>query len=247
MDFSKIVLELPVFTVEAALKATEYGADRLEICSSFCEGGETPGAGLISYLKENIKIPVFAMIRPRGGDFVYSEQETEVMRREILRFKDLGVDGFVFGILDSGGRVHTAACKKLIEAAGSAPCTFHRAFDLSLKPEDSLKSVIDCGFSRILTSGGANSVSEGLLQIKRLLEIAKERIIIMPGGGMKPEFVAPLMETGYLREIHASCKMLRPSFCRFHNKKVRLHTAGGSEHGVWTVSREEIDRFRKVM
>lgn len=240
----KILLECPVFNVEAALKAATYGADRLELCSSFAEGGETPGAGMLRYLKGRIGIPVFVMIRPRGGDFVYSDDEIDVMAEEIRLFKSLGADGFVFGILNEQGNVNRIACKKLVGSAEGLPCTFHRAFDVCSDPEEALEEIISCGFKRVLTSGGKSSVKEGLPVIKKLLVQAGERITIMPGGGMEPELIPPLRETDRLREIHASCKERRPvkgrSLAQLSSGKELPPAAG-----VWTISREKAEAFRK--
>src|SRR5690606_2952844 len=154
---SKILLESPVYTLEAALLAAEYGVDRLELCADFGEGGVTPSAGMLSYLKSKIQIPIFVMIRPRGGDFFYSGEELEVMEKEIEILKSFGADGFVFGVLDAKGSVNKKACSILIRAAGGKPCTFHRAFDASSDMEKALEAVIACGFDRILTSGGKNN------------------------------------------------------------------------------------------
>lgn len=240
---NQIILETPVFTVEAALKAAQYGADRLELCSSFYEGGETPGAGFLSFLKEKIDIPVFVMIRPRGGDFVYTEDEVEVMKREIKQFSNFGADGFVFGCLNPDGTVNDNECKSLIETAEGKSCTFHRAFDVCSNQEMALEKIVECGFSRILTSGGKNSVTEGLSQIIRLLNQAGDRIIIMPGGGMNPGLVAPLRKTGYLKEIHASCKKIRPSGQIQTHTEVQLTAGGKEDAGVLTVDEKLFGQF----
>ncbi len=243
----KILLESPIYTTEAALQAAMFGVDRLELCSSFHEGGETPGAGMLAYLKAHLQIPVFVMIRPRGGDFVYSDEELDVMAEEIRIFSSLGADGFVFGILNRDGSVNSDACGQLIETASGKPCTFHRAFDVSRNLDESLETIIKCGFHRILTSGGKNSVEEGLEQIVRLLKLAGDRIIIMPGGGMKPEQVEPLRKTGLLREIHASCKKFRQSESRWQNPDVQLLADESEGAGVLTISRNKVDEYRKVL
>lgn len=203
---NKLVFEAPVFNLEAALEAAEFGIDRLELCSNFPEGGETPSAGMLKFLKAEIDIPIFVMIRPRGGDFSYSQKELMVMKGDIELLGEQGADGFVFGILDYQGRVNTEACKSLIRSASAKPCTFHRAFDASSDLHDSLEKIIECGFERILSSGGKNTTSEGLDKLLELMGIAKDRISIMPGGGTKPEHVSRLKTSGYLKEIHASCK-----------------------------------------
>ena len=214
---SKILLEAPVFNLQAAMEAAQFGIDRLELCANFPEGGETPSAGMLRFLKSEVDIPVFVMIRPRGGDFVYSQKELMVMKHDIQLLGELGADGFVFGILDDKGKVDESACEWLLRAAGDKPCTFHRAFDASADLEDSLERIVHLGFQRILTSGGRNSLSEGLSVIESLLEKAKDRIIIMPGGGTKAEHVPILKKSGLLKEVHASCKIAKPSPNQFVN------------------------------
>ena len=243
----KIQFEAPVFTAEAAINAARAGVDRIELCSSFTEGGETPGAGMLSWLKRNVTITVFVMIRPRGGDFVYSPDEIDVMAEEIRHLDAAGADGFVFGVLKPDGTVHSEACRDLVESANGKPCTFHRAFDLSRDPEESLEAIIGCGFKRILTSGMKNSVEQGLPVIIRMLELAGDRIFVMPGGGLKPEHIDPLMKNGYLREIHASCKMVRKSEMLFLNTEVKLYSNDGGMEGVLSFCDEVYNRFRQVL
>lgn len=214
---SKVLLEAPVFNLQGALEAAHFGVDRLELCANFPEGGETPSAGMLRFLKSEVDIPVFVMIRPRGGDFVYSQKELIVMKQDIRLLGELGADGFVFGVLDEDGKVNEAACQMLLRAVGNKPCTFHRAFDASSDLDDSMEKIIDLGFQRILTSGGKNSLTEGLPVIQDLLSKAKDRIIIMPGGGTKAEHVPVLKKSGYLKEVHASCKMAKSSPNRFIN------------------------------
>lgn len=214
---SKILLEAPVFNLQGALEAAQFGVDRLELCANFPEGGETPSAGMLRFLKSEVDIPVFVMIRPRGGDFVYSQKELIVMKQDIQLLGELGADGFVFGVLDEKGKVNEAACQMLLRAVGNKPCTFHRAFDASSDLDDSLEKIIDLGFQRILTSGGKNSLTEGLPVIQDLLSKAIDRIIIMPGGGTKAEHVPILKKSGYLKEVHASCKIARSSSNQYIN------------------------------
>lgn len=240
-----ILLESPVFTLEAALKAAKVGVDRLELCSSFGEGGETPGPGMLSYLKKTIDIPVFVMIRPRGGDFVYSSDEIDVMAEEIRVFTSLGADGFVFGCLTPDGTVDEKACRRLIHSTKGKPCTFHRAFDLVPDPFASLETIIQLGFNRILTSGGRPTVSDGLNQIRQLLTTAGKKITIMPGGGTRPEHIKPLAETGELREIHASCKTWRPSKMKSHNSEVVFSSNDQQENHVISFDAQKYSMFRE--
>jgi copper homeostasis protein len=210
-----ILLEAPVFNLQASLEAAQFGIDRLELCSNFPEGGETPSAGMLRFLKREIDLPIFVMIRPRGGNFVYSSKELLVMKQDIQLLGDLGADGFVFGALDAQGSVNEAACESLLRAAESRPCTFHRAFDAAANLSDSLEKIIQLGFQRVLTSGGKNTLTEGLDQVMALLAQAKERIIILPGGGLNPTHVSRLKESGYLKEVHASCKLAKPGENQF--------------------------------
>ena len=240
----EIFLEVPVFSVEAAVLAAEHGADRLELCSSVPEGGETPGPGLFTFLKNRLTIPIFVMIRPRGGDFVYSADEIKVMKAEIRIFSSLEADGFVFGVLTPDGKVDKDTCKLLVQCAGSKPCTFHRAMDACVDIFESLEDAIECGFKRVLTSGGKNSVGEGVTIIHELLTRARDRIIVMPGGGMKPELVEPLQKSGFLKEIHAGCKKVRRSEGRYQKHGVEF-TAAPLEYGeLLTVDKELVEAFK---
>ena len=243
----KLLLEAPVYTLEAALLAAEYGIDRLELCADYGEGGTTPGAGMLEFLKSRIQLPVFAMIRPRGGDFVYSQEELEVMKKEISLLKSCGADGFVFGALEPQGKVHSDACSFLIEMADGLPCTFHRAFDASVHLEDSLEIIIGCGFKRILTSGGKNTVTEGLDRIRDLLLQAQGRIIIMPGGGTEPRHIKTLYDTGFLREIHASCKTFRLSHSTYFNPYLKLSGGRESPDKVLTLDKALVVAFHREM
>lgn len=215
-------LESPVFNLQSALDAAAYGVDRLELCANFPEGGETPSAGMLKYLKSEVDIPIFVMIRPRGGDFCYSSKEWMVMKRDIEVLGELGADGFVFGVLDEHGKVNQEACESLLRTANGKPCTFHRAFDACCDPKQALEDIIQLGFARILTSGAKNSVTEGMGLIEELLDIAKDRIIIMPGGGSKAKHVIDLKRFPEFKEIHASCKTKTPASNRYVNKDVQF-------------------------
>lgn len=245
-----ILLESPVYTLEAALLAVESGADRLELCADFGEGGTTPSLGLFKMIKSKVNVPVFIMIRPRGGDFVYSELEVRAMKEDILSFLSHGADGFVFGILNKQGEVNKADCLQLIQVAAEKPCTFHRAFDVLENKQVALEEIIRLGFKRILTSGGENSVMEGLPLIIKLLMQAKDRIIILPGGGLKLQDIADLNMTGLLKEIHASCKQFRPSAMPGINKHLRLSQMEETEGMVLTIDPnsmvELVDYLKKL-
>ena len=244
---SSILLEAPVFNVQAAMEAADQGIDRLELCANFPEGGETPSAGMLRFLKSELDLPIFVMIRPRGGDFVYSSKELLVMKHDIQLLGDLGADGFVFGVLDAQGIVNESACEFLLRAAGSKPCTFHRAIDASVNLQDSLKKIIQLGFQRVLTSGGKNSLSEGLDQVLELLRLAQDQLIVMPGGGLKPAHVPILKASGYLKEIHASCKQAKPSSNRFINPELSFSSAPLDYSTIFGIDPAVVEEFKSVL
>ena len=244
---SSILLEAPVFNVQAAMEAADQGIDRLELCANFPEGGETPSAGMLRFLKSELDLPIFVMIRPRGGDFVYSSKELLVMKHDIQLLGDLGADGFVFGVLDAQGAVNESACEFLLRAAGSKPCTFHRAIDASANLQDSLKKIMQLGFQRVLTSGGKNSLSEGLDQVLELLRLAQDQLIVMPGGGLKPAHVPVLKASGYLKEIHASCKQAKPSSNRFINPELSFSSAPLDYSTIFGIDPAVVEEFKSVL
>jgi copper homeostasis protein len=243
----KLIFEAPVFTVEAAMKAAEVGVHRLELCADFGEGGVTPSIGMLEFLKGKIDIPVYVMIRPRGGDFIYSSEERYVMRKDIIHFREAGADGFVFGILNAEGDVDIEACKYLLQVAEELPCTFHRAFDVCANQERALEKIIQCGFSRVLTSGGAPNVELGFDQIVKMMRQAKDQLIVMPGGGLLPRHVEAFLKLGDLEEFHASCKSYRPSFSNFSHPTVQLSNDAASAGKVLTLDPDLVGEFLKIL
>lgn len=178
-------LEIACFDIESAIIADAAGADRIELCENLAEGGTTPSWEMVLEAKDRIKTELFVMIRPRGGDFCYSEEEFEQMKNDIVMYKRLGVQGYVFGILTSEHEVDAGRNKDLVEFAYPFPCTFHRAFDRTKDVFQSLETIIELGFQTILTSGAADNVTEGINTLKALVEKADGKITIMPGGGLR--------------------------------------------------------------
>ncbi|PIF45036.1 copper homeostasis protein [Chryseobacterium sp. 52] len=178
-------IEIACFNPESGLIAFENGADRIELCDGLSEGGTTPDFETVKELRTKINIPVFVMIRARGGDFTYSETEFEQMKNDLIQLKSLQVDGFVFGILNENDEVNMEQNKILVDLAYPLPCTFHRAFDRAADLENSLEKVINCGFKTILTSGQKPNVSEGKENLKKLVELSNGRIEILVGGGLR--------------------------------------------------------------
>ncbi|MFV0223955.1 copper homeostasis protein CutC [Empedobacter falsenii] len=178
-------LEIACFNIASALVASKSNADRIELCADASSGGITPTFEDIKTLRKETDKEIMIMIRPRGGDFIYSDKEFEQMKSEIIMIKNFRIDGFVFGILNEENEIDFERNRELIELAKPFPCTFHRAFDRTKDAEDSLETVIKLGFKTILTSGLTRHVEEGKQQLKALVQTAKDRITIMPGGGLR--------------------------------------------------------------
>lgn len=205
------ITEVVVFSVEGAIDAQKGGAQRVELCENSHEGGTTPSFGTVSLTRKYLNIKLFVMIRPRGGDFLYSMNEFEVMQADIENYKKLGVDGFVFGILKNNGTVDTIRCKMLVDLAKPLPVTFHRAFDRTSDPKKALEDIISCGFSRLLTSGLMPSALEGADNISELIKQADGRIVIMPGGGLRKENVIEIKQKTGALEFHTSARTVLKS------------------------------------
>jgi copper homeostasis protein len=197
-------IEIACFNPESAIIAYENGADRIELCDGLSEGGTTPNFETTKQLREKINIPIFVMIRPRGGDFTYSDEEFEQMKSELIQLKSLKVDGFVFGILDGNDEINIEQNKELVELAKPFPCTFHRAFDRAKDLENSLEKVIECGFKTILTSGQKLNVSEGKENLKKLVELSNGRIEILVGGGLRSTNIQEIREFTKAEYFHSS-------------------------------------------
>ncbi|KAL7841861.1 hypothetical protein SRHO_G00255520 [Serrasalmus rhombeus] len=216
------LMEVCVDSVESAINAERGGAGRIELCSSLLEGGITPSIGLLQVVKENVQIPVYVMIRPRGGDFLYTDREVEVMRRDVELMKIHRADGLVLGALTEDGRVDAELCMELLAVCRPLPVTFHRAFDMVHDPSVALETLVSLGFERILTSGCDSSALEGLPLIKRLVEQAKGRIIIMPGGGITERNLQRILEGSGAQEFHCSARSGKDSAMKFRNSSVNM-------------------------
>ncbi len=197
-------LEIAAFNLQSALVAQQGGADRIELCDDFSCGGLTPNYGTFETARKLIALDLFVMIRPRGGNFIYSEEEFDQMKKDILYFKEKQADGFVFGILAEDGSINKEKNKMLVELAKPLPCSFHRAFDVSKELNKNLEDVIDCGFSTILTSGQTKSAMEGIMQLAELMANSKGRITIMPGGGVRSSNLSVLKDKINTTYYHSS-------------------------------------------
>ena len=197
-------IEIACFNLESTLIAQNAGADRVELCADMSVGGTTSTIEIIQQAREHLTIDLYVMIRPRGGSFVYSDSEFEQMKLEIETIKKLGVNGFVFGILNEDKTINIEQNKTLVEFAKPFSCTFHRAFDEVLNVEKALEDVISCGFSTILTSGTFPNVMEGKEILKQLVNQANNRIKIMPGGGLRSTNISELNEMVNANWYHSS-------------------------------------------
>ena len=197
-------IEIACFNLESALIAQKAGADRVELCADMLVGGTTPIIETIQQARKHLTIDLYVMIRPRGGNFVCSEAEFEQMKLEIETIKKLGVNGFVFGILKDDNTINIEQNKVLVELVKPFSCTFHRAFDEVLNVEKALEDVISCGFSTILTSGTFPNVMEGKEVLKQLVNQAKNRIEIMPGGGLRSTNISEINEMVDANWYHSS-------------------------------------------
>jgi len=201
-------LEICAGSLQSALAAQAGGADRIELCDNLADGGTTPSYGMLVQCKKLLKIPFFPIIRPRGGDFVFSKDEFEIMKEDVICCKELGCEGIVIGMLKKDGSIDTDRCSELIALAGSMQITFHRAFDRCSDLKKGLEDIIQLGCHRVLTSGGKEYAVEGIELLKSLVIQAGSRIIIMPGSGINPLNLLEIAEVTSAHEFHTTAKKL---------------------------------------
>jgi copper homeostasis protein len=238
-----VTLEVCVDSMESAMAAERAGAHRVELCGVLADGGVTPSAGLMAVAREKLKIGLQVMIRPRGSDFCYSEEEFGIMQRDILQAKALGADGVVFGILDLDGKIDTRRTKQLTELASPLKVTFHRAFDMTSDLMASLRELKGTGVQRVLTSGGQQTATEGAAALKQLVEAANNGIEIMAASGIEAHNVAELLRRTGVREVHASLRSLVSSAMRFQNQRVSMGTSKGREYQRFVVDQEKVRKL----
>lgn len=219
---NSVLVEVCANSVESCIAAEKGGAKRVELCAALSEGGTTPSYGMVKKARESINIALHVIIRPRGGDFLYTSDEIEEMLEDIKQLKPLGVNGFVFGALRRDGSVDIEACKRLIEASKGVTTTFHRAFDVCADREKALEEVIALGFNHVLTSGGKSTAYEGIPALKELVKQAGNRISIMPGAGVTEQNAKDIIERTGATEIHGSFKSIYKSKMEYFNTDVTM-------------------------
>lgn len=239
------VIEVCLDSVESIMAAEKGGADRVELCSDLFEGGLSPSIGMVRVAKMLTHIPINAMVRPRGGDFCYSDVEFEVMCAEVEAFKAEGVNAIVFGILTPDGDVDMDRSRRIVELARPLAVTFHRAFDMTRDLSKSLEDLVSLGIERVLTSGGEASVAEGADTLKALVEQAGDRIVVMPGCGIKERNFRKLDSIIGAREYHMSLNGSHDSRMRFHPR--HIYMGGMLRQSEFTLSCTDEERVRTIV
>ncbi len=206
-----VTLEVCTENVAGVVTAEVAGAHRVELCSSLTEGGVTPSLGLFRRARTRSRLPIHVLVRPRAGDFCYTDLELAVMLDDLALFKDAGADGFVFGALHEDGTLALPQLEKLMTAARNVPVTFHRAFDVCREPLEVLERLVALGVTRLLTSGGQPDALAGAPLIRRVTERAAGRLTVMAGGGVRPHNAAQLVRETGVTELHVSARQPSPA------------------------------------
>jgi len=247
MDHSKkILLEICTDSAANALIAEQAGANRIELCANLSEGGVTPSHGQIVFARKHLKIQLFVLIRPRSGDFLYSDEEFEIMEEDVRFCGQSGCNGVVAGLLNTDGTVDKQRTSRIVDLARSfgMSVTFHRAFDRSENLFQALEDIIETGCERILTSGGYNTAPEGVFVIKNLIERAGNRIIIMPGSGITPENAEQLAISTGLTEIHGSFRSPVSSRMQYLNHRF---SGDKNEYSLLTTDSDKIKATKAAL
>ncbi|MFM2286018.1 MAG: hypothetical protein RLZZ543_1515 [Bacteroidota bacterium] len=243
----KYSLEICAYSLASVLLAEAAGADRVELCAGRLEGGTTPSVGVIQLALQCKNIQVFPILRPRGGDFCYSDTEFQEMLADLESMKQQGVPGFVSGVLLPNGRLDVERMKQLKAAAGKMEFCVHRAIDMSYNPFDTLQELIDLGVTRVLSSGAANTALEGIEVLKQMVVQAENRIQIMAGSGVNAAQIPELWSAG-IRHFHASASSFLPSKMNYRNPSIRMGKEGDlDEYAIQIASAENISEMKSVL
>lgn len=250
----RILLEVIASSLDDARAAVQGGADRLELCSALALGGLTPSLGTLEAVKEELQIPVMCMVRPREGGMSYSDGEFRVMLRDAQNFVKKGADGLVFGFLRAGGELDVQRCRRFVEearaVAGTRPLelVFHRAFDVVVDPEEALEELAALGVTRILTSGRAPVATEGLVEIRRYVELARGRIQVLPGGGIDLFNVEDVVRATGVDQVHLYLPEVLEDHSVMRNPRITFGAyEPRSELEFHRVSRAKVCRVRELL
>jgi copper homeostasis protein len=243
----KRILEACVNSAISAVEAQKGGAGRIELCESMPEGGCTPSAGTIRFARQRLHIPIMVMIRPRGADFLYSDEEFEIMKNDILSAKEMGADGVVFGILKPDGSIDSERMGSLTAIARPMQVTCHRAFDMTADPIRAINDLITLGIERVLTSGQSDSALLGAPLINRLIKHAGSRIIIMPGHGIKENNLKEVIDATGAFEFHMYLTRKVPASMTFFRNDVKMGKPDLSEYDHDVVDAERIRKAKEIL
>ncbi|MFN0256290.1 copper homeostasis protein CutC [Pedobacter ureilyticus] len=224
-----MILEICANSVESAIAAQQGGADRIELCTNLAEGGTTPSYGQIKWCVENLQLEVWPLIRPRGGDFLYSDAEFETILGDISYCKQIGCNGVVTGLLNTNGTINEERCAKIIAVASPMPVAFHRAFDMSNDLSVALETVIKLGFVRVLSSGGKENAFVGANELAKLVVQANNRIEIMPGAGVNADNLIEIAKTTSAKNFHTTAKSVVKSKMKFKNEASKMGLENADE------------------
>lgn len=239
------LLEICADSLRSALNAQAGGADRIELCQALPEGGLTPSVATLQLAKRHLNIPVFVLVRPRVGDFLYDAWECELIEQEIEMLRAAGADGIVVGALDEEGRVDTEKMQRILRAAAGLPLTFHRAFDLCSEPFQALQTLSALGCARVLTSGLAANVEAGKEMLKQLhafIQAHQLPIRLLAGGGLNEQNVAELLQHTHITEVHGSLQST--VYSQMNRKPSQVQMGNGSNEWQWRET--DVDRVRAV-
>ncbi len=245
MERAKFEIEICSNSVQSTIAAMRGGADRVELCDNLYEGGTTPSLGTFLQAKEQTDIAIFPIIRPRGGDFLYSDDEFKVMKQDIRLFREYGVDGVVIGCLNANGTVDYERCARLIDEAKGLPITFHRAFDMTREPFEALETIQKLGVSRLLTSGQQNKAVDGVKLLADLVEKSGKTLRIMVGSGVSEENIGILAQQTGASAFHMSLRTKEESKMQY--RKSGVFMGGLPEIPEYTNAFSDVKRIQTII
>lgn len=241
------ILETCVDSVESAIEAYKGGATRLELCSNLVIGGTTPEISLYQLVKEAVDIPVHILIRPRFGDFCYTDYEYTIMENSICTFRNLGAQGVVIGILKADGTLNLDQMRGLMKCAEGMSVTLHRAFDMCVKPKATLEEAVQLGIDTILTSGQQNNCVDGAALLAELTAQGKGRIVIQIGSGVNAEVIRKLYPLTHATAFHMSGKVSLDSEMVYRKENVNMGLKSMSEYEIWRTDAHRIREARNAL
>jgi copper homeostasis protein len=242
-----MILEACVNSAVSAVEAQHGSADRVELCENMPEGGCTPSAGAIKFARAHLQIRLFVMIRPRGADFLYTPAEFDIMKQDVTTAKELGADGVVFGILKPDGAIDRERMKILAELARPMGITCHRAFDMTRDPSEALDDLISIGIDRVLTSGQSDSALSGASLIRQLIRQAGNKIIVMPGHGIKEHNLEEVIRLTGAEEFHLYLPKRQKTAMLFRRDHVTMGDPDNSEYEITLIDRERVRAARDII